>query len=390
MLALTAWWSSVAALAYAFIVYPLVVLVRARLQPKPYLRSGITPPVTVIIAAHNEARVIERKLETLLAGDYPRDCLDVIVASDGSNDATVQIAQTFEERGVMVLDLPRRGKALTLNEAVEHATGQILVFTDANSELASDALRHLVSPFADAAVGGVAGNQVYRPLTGGEGTGEMTYWDLDRRLKSAASASGNAVSATGALYAIRRELFQPVPEGVTDDFITSTRVIAQGGRLVFAPEAIAYEDVASSSENEFARKVRVMTRGFRGVLLMRELLDPRRFGFYAVQLFTEKLLKRLTVIPLLVMLAAGLLAWQRGAIYRTSTIAQVAAVLAGATGLRFQHTRIGRSPLLGLPAYLCMVCAASLFALRNALTGRRLVQWSPVRASVDDESPSTD
>jgi cellulose synthase/poly-beta-1,6-N-acetylglucosamine synthase-like glycosyltransferase len=390
MLARAAFWGSVAALAYAFVAYPLVVLVRAQLRPRPYLRLPITPRLTVIIAAHNEAAVIGRKLDALLGGDYPADCLQVIVASDGSDDATVRIVGGLDHPAITVLDLPRRGKAQTLNEAVEHATGEILVFTDANSVLATDALRHLVSPFADSAVGGVAGNQVYRRAAGDAGTGELAYWDIDRRMKFAESSAGSAVSATGALYAIRRELFQSIPDGVTDDFITSARIVAQGRRLVFVSDAIAIEEVASTSGAEFARKVRVMTRGLRGVLLVRGLLNPARHGFYAVQLFSEKVMKRLSVLPLLAMLAAGALMWHRAWIYRVTTIGQLSILLAGAIGVRFQDRPLGRLPFFSLPAYFCMANAAALLALRNVLTGRRLVQWRPARSSSDGESNAID
>ena len=202
-----------------------------------------------------------------------------------------------------MLDLPRTGKAGALNTAVERATGEILVFSDANSMFAPDALARLAAPFADPSVGGVAGDQRYLPDDGDGGVakGERGYWDLDRAIKQAESAAGNVISATGAIYAVRRSLFGPVPDGVTDDFATSTAVIAQGHRLVFAPDAVAYEPVGAAAEIEYGRKVRVMTRGLNGVVLRRGLLDPRRHGFYAVQLFSHKVLRRLMAIPLLML-----------------------------------------------------------------------------------------
>ena len=144
------------------------------------------------------------------------------------------------------------------------------MFSDATRST-PDALRALVRPFADPSVGGVAGDQRYRSRDGADAiaSGEQRYWDLDRLLKAAESRAGSTISATGAIYAVRRSLFRPVPPGVTDDFFTSTGAIAQGYRLVFAADAVAYEPVAKTSEVEWGRKVRVMTRGLRGVLMRR-------------------------------------------------------------------------------------------------------------------------
>src|SRR5690606_37094206 len=244
-LALIVFWGSVALLAYTYVLFPAILFVRGLLWRKPYRAEDITPSVSMIIAAYNEAASIGEKLENVLTLDYPRDCLEVIVASDGSTDDTESIVARYADRGVKLLALPRQGKAGALNTAVASARGEVLVFSDANSAYAPDAIRQLVRPFADPDVGGVAGNQVYLSQKRGAdgaaqtGDGERTYWGFDRLLKQIQSEAGNTISATGAIYAIRRSLFPGVPEGVTDDFATSTAVIAQGYRLVFAPGAQA-------------------------------------------------------------------------------------------------------------------------------------------------------
>lgn len=389
MPATVAFWGALATIAYTYLGFPAMVLLRGWFFPRPHRSAPITPLVCVIIAARDEASVIGRKVERLLASDYPKDRMRVVVASDGSTDATVEIARQFVDRGVHVLDLPGEGKARALNAAVDECAGDILLFTDANSELALDAISALMRPFADPAVGGVAGNQVYRRST--EPTevaaGERAYWDLDRRLKVAESRAGSAVSATGALYAVRRELFAPIPDGVTDDFITSARVVAQGRRLVFAPDAIAFEDVAQSTGLEFSRKVRVMTRGLRGVVLMRELLDPRRHGFYAIQLASHKVLRRLTAVPLIVMLFSAPFGWRRGAIYRVASIGQALTYGLGAIGIMYERRRIGRLAVFAIPAFFCMVNVASLVAVRNVLFGRRVDRWATVRGPREATPP---
>ncbi len=274
-MAVAIFWCAVLMIVYAYLLFPLIVILRGWLFPRPHHCANITPTVTLIIAAHNEVDVIQAKLDNVGALDYPRDQLEVLVASDGSDDGTnaivAQHATQQPALNLRLLPLLRQGKAPALNAAVAEATGEILIFSDANSMYASDAIRALTRPFADPEVGGAAGDQRYLPARSASlsGNGEKRYWQLERLLKEFESRADNVISATGAIYAIRRKLFRPIPSGVTDDFTTSTRVIAQAHRLVFASDAIAYEPVAQSNAREFARKVRVMTRGLRAVLLMR-------------------------------------------------------------------------------------------------------------------------
>jgi glycosyltransferase involved in cell wall biosynthesis len=302
------------------------------------------------------------------------------LASDGSDDATVGAAVAHGDARLRVLDLPRVGKVCALNAAVARAGGEVLVFTDANSMLSRAALRVLIAPFVDPGVGGVAGDQRYVAADdeAAIAKGERCYWQLDRMLKRAESRAGNVISATGAIYAIRRELFRPAPSDVTDDFAISTAVICQGRRLVYARDAVAYEPVGASAEAEFERKVRVMTRGLNGVLARRELLDPRRHGFYALQLFSHKVLRRLVALPLLVMLATGSRLARRGAPYRVVAAAEGSMLALGAAGLLAR----GRTPLarvLAIPAYFCLVNVAALRAVRNLLQRRSLDRWEPQR-----------
>ena len=374
-------WSATGLLAYTYVLFPLLVLLRAALRPRPYDSRELTPSVTLVISARNEAASIGAKLENLLSLDYPDDRLEVVIASDGSDDGTDELVQGYAGRGVRLVALPRVGKAAALNAAVAEAGGEILVFSDANSIYAPDALRALVRPFADPSVGGVAGDQRYRSRDGADAiaSGEQRYWDFDRLLKAAESRAGSTISATGAIYAVRRSLFRPVPPGVTDDFFTSTGAIAQGYRLVFAADAVAYEPVAKTSEVEWGRKVRVMTRGLRGVLMRRELLDARCHGFYAIQLLTHKLLRRTMVLPLAVAAATSPLLWRRGRIYRAATLAQTAVYGLGTAGLLLRDRPLGRRKAFMLPAFFCFVNAASLRAVWNVVSGRRIDRWEPQR-----------
>jgi cellulose synthase/poly-beta-1,6-N-acetylglucosamine synthase-like glycosyltransferase len=385
--ALALFWAATGTIAATYVLVPAAILARGRLVRRPIAAADTTPVVSVIIAAHNEERSIAAKLANLLAAEYPADRRQILVASDGSDDATNAIVASFAEQGIRLLALPRVGKAAALNAALAEARGEIVIFSDANSMFAVDAIRAIVRPFADASVGGVAGDQRY--LRGGPmgamAQGERGYWDLDRMLKRAESQSGNVISATGAIYAVRRELIPPVPDGVTDDFITSTAVVAAGRRLVFAEDAAAYEPVASSGSVEYGRKVRVMTRGLRGVVVRRALLDPRRTGFYAIQLFWHKLLRRLMVLPLIGLAISSPFLLRAGPIYRLAAAAQAVFYGLAAAGIALRGHPIAKSRLLAFPTYFCLVNVAALHAALNVVRGHRIDRWVPQRQT---ERPS--
>jgi glycosyltransferase involved in cell wall biosynthesis len=380
-------WAAAGILAFTYVGAPLLILVRGAILRRPVAAAPIEPSVSVVIAAHDEAASIGARLANLMALDYPYELLEVIVASDGSSDRTVAIAREVAGPRVTVLDLPRVGKAAALDAAVDAAAGDVIVFTDANTAFAGDAIRAIVRPLADPSVGGVAGNQVYtRSGPPGNDAGERTYWDLDRLLKRAESAAGSTVSATGAIYAVRRALVPRILPGVTDDFYTSTAVVDRGARLVFAADAIAYEPPAPSARREYRRKVRIITRGFRGVAARRTLLDPRRTGFYAVQLAWHKLLRRLMAVPVLVIGAMSLALAGHGRRYLALAAAQVLAYGLAAVGILAPGTRLGRSKPASLAGFFVMVNAASLQAAFDVLRGRRIDRWEPER--VADPTPS--
>jgi cellulose synthase/poly-beta-1,6-N-acetylglucosamine synthase-like glycosyltransferase len=375
-----AFWSAVGLLVYTYVGYPLLVLARGRLRPRPVARADVTPTVTVVIAAHNEAAAIGDRLENLRALDYPADRVEIVVASDGSEDATERIVASYADQGVHLLALPRVGKARAMNAAVAAASGEVLVFSDATTRFREDALRALLRPFADPSVGGVAGDMRYEgdeEDTPGS-VGERRYWDLDRRLKAAQSRAGSVTSASGALYSLRRELYQPIPEGVTDDFHVSTAAIDAGYRLVFEPDACAYEEVTTSVADEFARKVRVITQGLRAVGVRRRLLRPRA-GFYALQLFSHKVLRRTMVLPLLVLAAAAPLLWSQGPIYQAATVLQGGVYLGALVGWLWPPQRGVLAKALSVPTYFVMVNAACLVALSKIARGHRVARWEPRR-----------
>ena len=380
------WLAAASLVAFTYVGAPVLILVRALARPRPIATADIEPRVSVVLAARNEAASIGARVTNLMTLDYPADLLDIVIASDGSEDATVAIARAAADGRVTVLDLPRVGKADALNSAVAATRGEVVVFTDANTRFAPDALRALVRPLADPAVGGVAGNQVYIGSDDpADASGERTYWDLDRILKRAESAAGSTVSATGAIYALRRSLVPTILAGVTDDFYTSTAVVDQGYRLVFAADAIAYEPPARSAGAEYGRKVRIIGRGFRGVVARRALLDPRVSGFYAVQLGWHKLLRRLMAVPVVVMGMASLSLASSSRFHRLLTFGQLVGYGAAAASILAPRSRLGRFKPVSLAGFFVLVNAASVHAAIDVLRGRRIERWEPIRADVEDE-----
>ncbi len=378
-------WASAATVAWTFAGFPLVAWLRARFAPRPYRTDPITPSVSIIVAAHNEAPVIEEKLRNLTSLDYPADCVEILVASDGSDDGTNETVRDFGDPRVRLLALERGGKATAVNTAAASAGGEILVFSDANSMFAPGALRALVAPFSDPSIGGVAGDQRYLRPGAGTAEAEGRYWGFDRRLKAWESAAGNVISSTGAIHAVRRDLFRPVPAGLTDDFYISTGVIAARQRLVFAADAAAYEPAAESVEAEFARKLRVATRILRTEFVLRELMNPLHHGFYAIQFASHKPMRQLLGIPMLLVFASSAALWRSGPFYRLALVGQSTFYGLGALGLLRRGAPWARSRIVAVPAYFCLAYAAQLLALWNVISGRRIDAWRQQRPSPPSE-----
>jgi cellulose synthase/poly-beta-1,6-N-acetylglucosamine synthase-like glycosyltransferase len=379
---LVVFWLSLASLLYVYGGFPLLVMLAGKVLDRTVRKQPVTPRLSLIIAAYNEEEGIADRLDNALAVDYPRESLEILVASDGSSDATGTIVGRYAARGVRLLSLPRRGKIPALTDAVQEATGEILVFSDANTVFQPDALRALARNFADPTVGGVAGNTSYRVEAGSESSsrGENSYWQYDTWLKQLESRTGSVVSAHGGLYAVRRELFQPpVDPAVTDDFIISTAVVEQGYRLVFEPEAQAWEVAVPETTREFRRRVRLMTRGLRAVAQRRRLLNPARYGFYSVVLFSHKVLRRLLPLALVALFVSSLYLASGDGFYLAAAIGQVLFYGVAGVGYLTRTMVVGRRKILYVPFFYCMASAAALLALLNFARGERIAFWQPQR-----------
>jgi cellulose synthase/poly-beta-1,6-N-acetylglucosamine synthase-like glycosyltransferase len=280
------------------------------------------PRVSLLIVAHNEEAVIEARLRNALATDYPPDKLEIVVASDGSSDATPAIVQRYRHRGVRLLHDPqRRGKAATINAAIPQLSGDIVILSDANTEVDPSAVRRLARWFADPAVGVVCGRLVLTdPATGANADG--VYWRYETFLKRCEGRLGALLGANGAIYAIRRECFVPIPSAtIIDDFVIPLLSKLRSGRtIVYDPGALAREETAPDVASEFHRRARIGAGGFQAIGLLWRLSDPRR-GWVALAFFSHKVLRWCCPFFMLGALALGaLLSGQ--ALYRDALLVQ--------------------------------------------------------------------
>jgi cellulose synthase/poly-beta-1,6-N-acetylglucosamine synthase-like glycosyltransferase len=377
-------WSIIALIAYVYVGYPVAVVLAGTLLDRRVRKATVFPRMSVIIAAHDEAPVIGARIQNVLEATYPVGRLEIIVASDGSGDRTAIEAKAVDPR-VRVLDLPRMGKARALAEAARLASGDVLVFSDANTVFRPDALGTLAMSFADPDVGGVAGRTTYASGDDAEATdhGEGLYWKYDTWLKSLETRTGSAVSAHGGLYAVRCELFRPVEDlSVTDDFAISTAVVDQGKRLVFEPRAVATEATMGRGEVEFQRRVRLMTRGIRGVILRRGLLNPLRHGFFAVALASRKVARRLLPLTFPALFAVSVMLAGESPLYLVAALGQALLLALAGIGWAMRRSTVGRSPILYIPLFFCMANLASVLALWNVARGHRIERWTPQRHEV--------
>jgi cellulose synthase/poly-beta-1,6-N-acetylglucosamine synthase-like glycosyltransferase len=375
-------WVSLSLLVYVYAGFPALVVIFGWLKKRDVRKQSFTPKISMIIAAYNEQDSIAEKLDNLLNIDYPDEALEIIVASDGCEDATESIVLKYAAKGILLLCLPRRGKIYALNDAVASATGEILVFSDATSILEKQALRKLVRNFADPQVGGVSGCMVYtRPENSDSSSqGENLYWLYERWLKKMESRTGSIISATGALFAIRREHYHPPTDAaVTDDFAISTAVIEQGRRLVFDSEALVFEEPAPVASGEFARKVRMMTRGLRSVILRKNLLNPFNYGFYAIAFFSHKILRRLMPECLVLLLVSSFFLKGHANFYMTVFVGQIFFYAFATIGYLLRKNGLGRSKIFYIPFFYCLANAAALIAVIKVLSGKRIELWQPQR-----------
>jgi biofilm PGA synthesis N-glycosyltransferase PgaC len=359
-------WVSIAALLYTYLGYPLAIWLLANLRNRNVSKAPIAPKVSVVIACHNEASNIEARIKNIAESDYPKDRLEIIVVSDGSVDGTVEAARRAVERARVLAYSQRLGKAAALNLGVSQATGDVIVFTDARQRFDPRAIKELVANFADVKIGAVSGELVLGSNGSQIGESVGLYWKYEKWIRKSESRFDSTIGATGAIYAIRRQLWPTIPLGtILDDVYVPMQIAFGGHRVVFEERAIAYDSTGSAAR-EFSRKVRTLTGNYQLCQLMPQLLKPHRLF---VQFCSHKLLRLVAPIFFLVVFAANiaLAAQQQGALfYQASLMAQALfyiAVIAGGC--------LNRSvPLLNLAYGFSLMNLAALVSLFYFLLGK--------------------
>jgi len=367
-------WTAVALIAYTYAGYAAWLWLRARVGPWPVRRGPHQPSVSILLAVRNEELVLPQKLRNLFELDYPGELRQIVVASDGSTDRTEAILREHagDSRFSAVLSQLAEGKASSLNHGLEMCQGEVVLFTDARQKVEPGALRLLVENFADPEVGAVSGELMLGdPAHGEKEHGVGLYWRIEKRIRELESASGSVVGATGALYAVRRELVTPLPEGtILDDVYIPMQVVRQGKRVVFDGRARAWDRPSVDQGREFSRKVRTLSGNYQLLQLAPWLLsssNPIRFEYVS-----HKLLRLAVPFALLAMLGSAVFLPQM--LYRVLLIAQLSFYALALLGL--SPVKIGLLKRLGDTALTFVVLnTAAAVAFANFVFGRK-VAWT--------------
>jgi cellulose synthase/poly-beta-1,6-N-acetylglucosamine synthase-like glycosyltransferase len=373
-------WIAVGAIAYTYAGYPLLLILIGKFRAKPIARREFTPSVTVIIAAYNEERDLAGKLENTLALDYPKDKLEIIVTSDCSTDRTDEIVGSFASRGVRLhRQAERLGKTAAQNAAVEKASGEILLFSDATTHYRPDVLRMLAPSFADPSVGCATGTVIYaHDADSSVSHGTRSYWSYEFLLKKHESAITSLIGVCGCMYAVRKSAYVPLYHEACSDFLVATMMVRQGLRAVYEPEAVCVEEPNARAHKELAVRVRIITQTLADLWRNRDVLNPFVKGFYAVQLLSHKVMRYIVPLFLIAILITSAFLALHSAFFAVVFLAQFCFYLASAASTLL--VRLGvNSRWLALPHYFVITNVACLIALFKLLRGERYIKWEPVR-----------
>lgn len=363
---------------YVYAGYPLLAALAGSILRRVVEKAPIEPSVTILIAAYNEAEVIEATIANKLALDYPQEQLEIIVISDGSTDRTEEIVSSFAGKNVRLLrQEPRAGKTSALNLAVPLARGEIIVFSDANSLYAPDALHHLVANFADNKVGYVSGKMIYANPDGTPiGDGCSAYMKYENTLRSIETRIGSIVGVDGGIDAVRKTLYRPMNADQLPDFVQPLKVVEQGYRVVYEPEALLWEHSLKEPGDEYRMRVRVSLRALWALFDMRCLLGPGINPVFAWQLWSHKVLRYLCFLFMVGAYVSNALLLDRSryhvAFFALQSSCYLAALLAPyleKAGVCWRVVTFAR--------YFLLLNVAAAHAFGKFVLGKKQVMWTP-------------
>src|SRR6267378_3098387 len=376
-------WVSLLGISYAYAGYPAILWIVSRFaelgERSPAGQSAHLPSVTMIVSAYNEAPVIGEKIENALSLDYPHGLLEIVIVSDGSSDRTCEIVLEFTNKGVVLRHYEGRiGKTACLNRALPLAAGEIIVFSDANSNYEKGALKALLGPFQNNTVGFVTGWTKYSSGDGAAPYSLGLYSRLELIIKELESRLGSCIGADGAIFAIRKELYLPLEDYDINDLVIPLSINRQGYRGVLQREAICFEKDAGSPKGEFHRQVRITSRAIRAIMNYRQLLNPFRFGLLSFEIFSHKVCKFLVPLFLVALLVSNLLLAERGSFFLMVLIAQgIFYIAAGAAAFVPKGSLLSR--MVEAARIFVVVNVAIALAWVKYLQGETYTTWSPTK-----------
>jgi cellulose synthase/poly-beta-1,6-N-acetylglucosamine synthase-like glycosyltransferase len=375
-----AFWALVLLVLYVYAGYPLLLtIVNRGAEPDPAM-AAVPPKVTFLISAFNEADCIAEKIDNTLALDYPKDRLEILVISDASDDGTDDIVLRYAAAGVKLLRMEQRGgKTLGLNAAVARSGGDVIVFSDANAMYRPDAVRRLVAPFANARIGAVIGESTYVEAATESGRSESLYWSYETSIKTLESRGGSVVGGDGAIYCVRRALYKPMAAEALSDFVNPISVVRAGYRCIYEPRAISYEETAKDFSREYRRKVRIVNRAWRALWSLREMLNPLRYGTFALKLWSHKVLRWWVPAGLVAIFLLNVSLVDQSRLYQVVMALQIAFYVLAAIGYMLRH-RDKQPVFIRIPFYFCLVNVAAGVGLIQAIGGKSYTTWTTSRA----------
>lgn len=366
-------WISFIFIFYSYFGYPLVLYVLSFFKGRSVKKGDITPNVSVIITAFNEERNIKKKIENILAQNYPKERLEILVASDCSSDRTDEIVKSFESKGIRLIRSPeRKGKEGTQKLAVEVASCEILVFSDVATIIRPDGISNIVRNFADTTVGCVSSVDRFMDRDGNI-SGEGAYVRYEMYLRNLESKVNSLVGLSGSFFATRKENCEPWEIDLQSDFNTLLNAIKKGTRGISDMEAIGYYTDLSESKQEFNRKVRTIVRGIRVLMRNLSMFNVFKYGLFSWQLFSHKLCRWVVPFWLMLAFASNLLLIKNSMIYLSLFVVQAALYLSSVTGILTKS----KNKVLMIPFFFFMVNLSILIAWYKYLKGEQFVKWEP-------------
>jgi cellulose synthase/poly-beta-1,6-N-acetylglucosamine synthase-like glycosyltransferase len=368
------------AIIYTYIGYPLLVWLLSVFRPRIVKIGAFEPRVTLIITAYNEEKDIREKLENTLAIDYPKEKLEILVASDCSSDETDGIVRSFADFGVKLHRQPeRRGKTAAQNAAVELANGEIILFSDATSMYEPNVLREILPNFADDTVGCVAGKLVYVDKTDSSvGKGAKGYWNYETFIKESESRACSLIGASGCLYALRKSAYVPMYDEACSDFIICTLIFERGLRTVYEPKAICTEETNRRTDKETKMRVRVIGQSYTDLWRHSRMLNPFKSGFFAIQLISHKIFRyAVPLFLILIFLSSAVLAID--SLFFSFILGLQIVFYLFAFVARIAENSLGRISIFAMPLYFVLANWASLLAFYRFLRGETYARWEPIR-----------